>query len=122
MSQTSPETELANFIHARTTPGLVINGKELDLIEAALRGHAQSPQQSALAEFFKWAMREGPWEGGDLEGGGIQDKAESLGLIVKTQFDPAKHGTAYGDFSEGDDYYEFAPGLADTSTVGNSKP
>jgi hypothetical protein len=80
-------------------------------------GLAPTAQQQALVEFFKWAMREGPWEGGDLDGGSIQDKAESLGLIVQTKFDPAKHGTAYGDFSEGDNYYEFAPGLADTPPV-----
>jgi hypothetical protein len=77
---------------------------------------AQSEREPALVEFFKWAMREGPWEGGDLDGGSIQDKAESLGLIVRTKFDPEKHGTAYGDFSEGDDYYEFAPGVSLPST------
>jgi hypothetical protein len=77
---------------------------------------AQAVPVPALVEFFKWAMREGPWEGGDLDGGGIQDKAESLGLIVKTKFDPEKHSTAYGDFPDGDDYYEFAPGVSITST------
>lgn len=77
---------------------------------------AQTAPVPALAEFFKWAMREGPWEGGDLDGGSIQDKAESLGLIVKTKFDPERHGTAYGDFSEGGDYYEFAPGVSLPST------
>jgi Lar family restriction alleviation protein len=81
---------------------------------------AQSEREPALVEFFKWAMREGPWEGGDLDGGSIQDKAESLGLIVRTKFDPEKHGTAYGDFSEGDDYYEFAPGVSLPSTEGKS--
>lgn len=37
----------------------------------------------AMAEFVKWAMQEGPWEGGDLDGGSVQDKAEELGLIVR---------------------------------------
>jgi hypothetical protein len=80
---------------------------------------AQAAPVPALVEFFKWAMREGPWEGGDLDGGSIQDKAESLGLIVKTKFDPDKHGGA--DFSEGDDYYEFAPGVSITSTPRESE-
>jgi hypothetical protein len=88
---------------------------------AGARHLAQSEREPALVEFFKWAMREGPWEGGDLDGGSIQDKAESLGLIVKTKFDPEKHGTAYGDFSDGDDYYEFAPGVSIPSTQ-NSPP
>lgn len=37
----------------------------------------------SMANFVKWAMEEGPWDGCDLDGGGIQDKAESLGLIVR---------------------------------------
>ncbi len=82
------------------------------------RAAAYSPQHSrALLDFFKWAMREGPWDGGDLDGGGVQDKAESLGLIVKTQYDPEKHGTQC-DFEAGDDYFEFAPGLSIPSTGG----
>lgn len=64
-----------------------------------------------LVEFFKWAMREGPWDGSDLDGDSVQDKAESLGLIVKTKFDPEKHDGPDWAFSPGDDYYEFAPAL-----------
>lgn len=73
---------------------------------------ADGESRDALIKFFKWAMQEGPWEGGDLDGGSIQDKAESLGLIVKTKFDPAKHGDPYNDHGEGDDWYEFASSLA----------
>lgn len=40
---------------------------------------------TALAEFFRWAMENGPFNGCDLDGGGVQDKAASLGLI-----EPAK--------------------------------
>lgn len=67
-------------------------------------------QIEALVEFFRWAMREGPWDGGDLDGGSVQDKAESLGLIVKTQYDAEKHGVQ-SDFERGDDWFEYAPGL-----------
>jgi hypothetical protein len=64
----------------------------------------------ALLEFFKWAMREGPWDGGDLDGASVQDKAESLGLIVKTQYDAEKHGIQ-SEFEDGDDWFEYAPHL-----------
>lgn len=64
----------------------------------------------ALLEFFRWAMREGPWDGGDLDGGSVQDKAESLGLIVKTQYDAEKHGVQ-SEFETGDDWFEYAPDL-----------
>jgi hypothetical protein len=63
-----------------------------------------------LLEFFKWAMREGPWDGGDLDGGSVQDKAEALGLIVKTQYNAEKHGVQ-SDFETGDDWFEYAPDL-----------
>jgi len=63
-----------------------------------------------LLEFFKWAMREGPWDGCDLDGAAIQDKAEELGLIVKTQYDAEKHGVQ-SDFETGDDWFEYAPDL-----------
>ena len=66
--------------------------------------------QKALVEFFKWAMREGPWDGCSLDGVSVQEKAEELGLVVKTKFDPEKHGPLY-DVDEGDDWYEIAPEL-----------
>jgi hypothetical protein len=65
----------------------------------------------ALTEFFKWAMREGPWDGGGLDGASVQDKAESLGLIVAVKYDRAKHGP-HPDFEEGDDFYEFSAALS----------
>ncbi len=66
-----------------------------------------------LLTFFKWAMQEGQWEGGNLDGAAVQDKAESLGLIVSVPYDPDKHG-AYNDYGcdAGDPWFEFAPGLS----------
>src|SRR4051812_13229803 len=52
--------------------------KKADAAEA--RALAAEARAANLGRFFRWAMREGPWEGGDLDGGSIQDKAESLGL------------------------------------------
>lgn len=87
------------------------------------RTPAQGAVNSRLVEFFKWAMREGPWEGGDLDGGSVQNKAESLGLIVKTQYDAAKHGPASDwMFEDGDDYYVFAPELASQPPAAPRKP
>ena len=65
-------------------------------------------EHEALLEFFRWAMREGPWDGCDLDGASVQDKAEALGLIVKTQYDAEKHGVQ-SDFESGDDWFEYAP-------------
>jgi len=35
-----------------------------------------------LAAFAKWALQEGVWEGCELDGSDIQDKAVELGLLV----------------------------------------
>ena len=65
----------------------------------------------ALLKFFKWAMREGPFSGCDIDGASLQDKAESLGLLIATKYDPAKHGD-HPDFEGGEDFYEFSSSLA----------
>jgi len=64
------------------------------------------------ALFVRWALQEGSWQGGDLDGGTIQEKAESLGLIVAVPYDPEKHG-AYNDYGcdAGDPWFEFSPDL-----------
>ena len=68
-------------------------------------------------EFVKWAVQEGPWAGGNLDGGAIQDKAEELGLLVRMPFDPEKHGEGneYGT-EAGDDWFVFSPGLTSAPT------
>ena len=38
-------------------------------------------QVQALAEFARWAIAEGAWNGGDVDGGEIQEKAADLGII-----------------------------------------
>jgi len=62
-------------------------------------------QAKAAAEFVAWAMMEGPWSGGSIDGDVLQDKAEELGLIEKTQYDPEKHGPNDCDAEPGDDWY-----------------
>lgn len=61
-----------------------------------------------LAKFLAWAMTEGPFDGHDLDGASVQDKAEELGLIIKTSYDPARHGNRIEAW-EGCDWFEVAP-------------
>lgn len=64
----------------------------------------------AMAQFVKWALSEGPWNGGDLEGYEIQTKAAELGLLVRTAYDPEVHGE--DDCAEpGEDWFVMAPEL-----------
>lgn len=77
------------------------------------RGDALEAENARLKEFLRWAMREGPWRGNDLDGGSVQTKAEALGLIVKVPYHPDKHGPTDEDVEPGDDWYALAPGIAE---------
>ncbi len=84
--------------------------------EAKAKRKPKLTQDQALREFFRWAMTEGPWDGCDLDGGDVQEKACKLGLIIKTKYDPAKHGEPpaafdFCDIEPGDDWYVIAPGI-----------
>ncbi len=61
-----------------------------------------------LRDFVAWALREGAWSGGDLNGGDIQDIAEQNGLIRKVPYDPDAHGPNDVDAEPGDDWYVLA--------------
>jgi hypothetical protein len=60
-----------------------------------------------LAKLVKWAITEGCFEGCDLDGGSLQDKAVTAGVLVETTYDPAKHGPSDGA-DEGDRWYVFS--------------
>lgn len=60
-----------------------------------------------MAQFFQWAMQEGPFDGCGIEGDALQDKAVSLGLLVETKYDPVKHGPSEW-VTEDDRWYVFA--------------
>ena len=80
-----------------------------DAAIAAYEAHRPRPANS-LVEFARWAIAEGAWQGGDLEGGDIQNKAHKLGLIelVPGGYNPEVHGE--DDYAElGDPYFTFAP-------------
>ena len=71
-----------------------------------------------LAEFARWAILEGPFAGCHLEGSDVQDKAERLGLLIKTKYDPDKHGPSDCDAGPGDDWFVFAPCVAPPASDG----
>lgn len=44
-----------------------------------------------LAEFVRWAIERGCWEGCEVDGADIQDKAVELGILMETKYDPEFH-------------------------------
>lgn len=109
MNDDSELLKLADKVAACAIHVELFGQKHNDQIVAALRIAAQQDggRESAAVAFVKWALQEGSWQGADLDGGSVQDKAESLGLIVKTQYDPEKHGPH--DYAEpGYDWYVFS--------------
>jgi hypothetical protein len=45
----------------------------------------EKEQVAALIEFARWAISESSFQGGDLDGGDIQDRAVALGLLKEVQ-------------------------------------
>jgi hypothetical protein len=71
-------------------------------------------QIEALEKFARWVIRETCFEGQGLDGGEIQDMAETTSMIVKEPYDPAVHGATIGeewDVAPGDTIFVFAPWL-----------
>lgn len=67
-------------------------GEELRAMRAALTAALGEGVTVQALKFVQWAMQEAPWNGCDLDGGTLQDKAEALGLIVKVPYDLETHG------------------------------
>lgn len=62
---------------------------------------------------FAHGMMTAAFNGDDVTGEEIQNLAEGLGLIRKTAYDPAVHGSAGLEVCEpGDEWYEFSPWLS----------
>lgn len=59
-------------------------------------------------EFIRWAISNGPWEGCGLDGGDIQDKAVSCGILVQVEYDPDEHGPNDYDAEKGDPWFVFS--------------
>ncbi len=65
----------------------------LKMIAASLASQkslaAQLREAEKLREFVEWCMATASWQGYDLHGGDMQDKAEELGLLVQVPADEA---------------------------------
>ncbi|MDW9481773.1 hypothetical protein GOB57_24295 [Sinorhizobium meliloti] len=68
---------------------------------------------------FAKAMIACAFEGGDADGGFIQDKAVEFGLLKETTFDSARHKDRHGWAEEGEQWYEYDGPLSD---AGSSDP
>lgn len=63
-----------------------------------------------LVPFAKWAIRESAFSGSDLEGAEVQEAALAHGLLIRTVYDPERHGPS--DVAEpGMDWFEFSSTL-----------
>lgn len=68
---------------------------------------------SACRDFARWVIRESCFDGCDIDGAAVEEKAAALGLIVETNYDPAIHGQRERkDLELGDSYFEFSGELA----------
>lgn len=69
-----------------------------------------------LANFVKWVIHDGCFDGCDLDGGDIQDRAIKAGILVEEKYDPNKHGPNEYDIAPGEEFYvlsdEFKSALA----------
>lgn len=62
-----------------------------------------------LAKFARWCIEQGPFEGCDIDGSDIQNKAVEYGILVETAYDPALHGENHVGAERGDEWYVFSP-------------
>ena len=66
-----------------------------------------------LAEFARWAIENGSWDGSlGLDGGDIQEKAVSCGILIMTKYDPEIHGNNDVECEPGDNWYVYSPAFA----------
>lgn len=63
-----------------------------------------------LAAFSQWIINE-TFRGSEPDGGQIQEQAVECGLLVKTTYDPERHGESEFDTQPGDTYFEYSPEL-----------
>ena len=61
-----------------------------------------------LAEFARWAVENGPFEGCELDSFEVLDKALACGILIKTEYDPEKHGGNSADAERGDEWFIYS--------------
>jgi len=125
-------SEFMDVTAGETAPSSDYDHGYADGVEWATKKYAPGTSDSApnhqphavsqAAAFVAWAMREGPWEGGDLDGGALQDKAEELGLIIKTTYNPDIHGSCDYGSEPGDDWFVLHPDIEAAARLRSSEP
>jgi hypothetical protein len=73
-----------------------------------------------LAEFAKWVIENSVFEGIDLTGWEIEDKAVELGLLIEEKYDPELHGPNNCDSEPGYPWLVFSPILSPKGRNRNS--
>lgn len=64
-------------------------------------------ERDRLADFARWVIRESAFSGCDLHGDEVQEQALARMMIVRTLYDPDRHGSS--DVADaGDEWFEFA--------------
>lgn len=71
----------------------------------------REPAYTACRKFARWVIRHSCFDGCDLDGMDVQEKALELGLLIETNYDPAIH-PENEEREPGDTYLEFAGELA----------
>ena len=56
-------------------------------------------------KFVRWCLEEGAFDGNDLDGADIQEKALECGIIKETTYDPKVHGESNCDAEPGDQWF-----------------
>jgi hypothetical protein len=82
------------------------------LSKALSEADAERDMASRAFAFVSWAMVDGPWQGCDLDGLAVQEKAQELGLLTKTKYDPETHGESEFDCEPGDEWFVLNPTIA----------
>lgn len=60
-----------------------------------------------LRAFVRWAVTDGPFNGCNLDGGDVQEKAVHFGILRKVEYDPEQHGQNDCGAEPGDPWFVF---------------
>ena len=87
---------------------------------AAAKVGEREQTAASLSEFFSWATQVA-FDGCDLEGSDIQDKAHELGLLTLTAYDPDVHGPSNCDAEPGADWYVISDAVRALASQGTER-
>lgn len=82
------------------------------LSEALAEAEKKGAEAERLAEFARGIIRDSAWQGCDLDGAEVQERALKAGLLRSEKFDPAVHEDVEGYVEPGMDWFLFSGPLA----------